>query len=166
MTIAEFLSMVFTGQNLALLGAFLAAGLAGAGSAIGVGIVGQAGSGLLTEQPNMFGKVLILEALPGTQGIYGFLTAILIMVRIGVLGGTPVELSISQGWQFFGAAMPMAIAGLVSGICQGKAAVGAIHMTGKQPDASGKGITMTALVETYAILALLASILVLFGIQL
>ena len=94
------------------------------------------------------------------------LKSILIMVRIGVLGGAPVELSMSQGWQFFGAAMPMAIAGLVSGICQGKAAVGAIHMTGKQPDASGKGITMTALVETYAILALLASILVLFGIQL
>jgi V/A-type H+-transporting ATPase subunit K len=58
----------------------------------------------------------------------------------------------------------MAVVGLISGICQGKAAVAAIHMTGKQPDASGKGITMTALVETYAILALLASILLMFGI--
>ena len=150
----------------ALLGAASAVFLAGMGSAIGVGVAGQAASGVVTEDPNKFAKVLIMQLLPGTQGIYGFLTAILIMVRIGVLGGAPVELSMSQGWQFFGAAMPMAIAGLVSGICQGKAAVGAIHMTGKQPDASGKGITMTALVETYAILALLASILVLFGIQL
>ncbi|MDO4154825.1 MAG: V-type ATP synthase subunit K [Candidatus Fimenecus sp.] len=155
-----------SGISIAIIGAALCAALAGCGSAIGVMAAGKAAAGVASEKPELFGKLLVLQALPGTQGIYGFLTAILIMVRIGVLGGTPVELSISQGWQFFGAAMPMAIAGLVSGICQGKAAVGAIHMTGKQPDASGKGITMTALVETYAILALLASILVLFGIQL
>ncbi|MGN0555923.1 MAG: V-type ATP synthase subunit K [Candidatus Fimenecus sp.] len=155
-----------SGISIAIIGAALCAALAGCGSAIGVMAAGKAAAGVASEKPELFGKLLVLQALPGTQGIYGFLTAILIMVRIGVLGGAPVELSISQGWQFFGAAMPMAIAGLVSGICQGKAAVGAIHMTGKQPDASGKGITMTALVETYAILALLASILVLFGIQL
>ena len=155
-----------SGISIAIIGAALCAALAGCGSAIGVMAAGKAAAGVASEKPELFGKLLVLQALPGTQGIYGFLTAILIMVRIGVLGGAPVELSMSQGWQFFGAAMPMAIAGLVSGICQGKAAVGAIHMTGKQPDDSGKGITMTALVETYAILALLASILVLFGIQL
>lgn len=155
-----------SGISIAIIGAALCAALAGCGSAIGVMAAGKAAAGVASEKPELFGKLLVLQALPGTQGIYGFLTAILIIVRIGVLGGAPVELSMSQGWQFFGAAMPMAIAGLVSGICQGKAAVGAIHMTGKQPDASGKGITMTALVETYAILALLASILVLFGIQL
>ena len=155
-----------SGISIAIIGAALCAALAGCGSAIGVMAAGKAAAGVASEKPELFGKLLVLQALPGTQGIYGFLTAILIMVRIGVLGGAPVELSMSQGWQFFGAAMPMAIAGLISGICQGKAAVGAIHMTGKQPDASGKGITMTALVETYAILALLASILVLFGIQL
>ena len=155
-----------SGISIAIIGAALCAALAGCGSAIGVMAAGKAAAGVASEKPELFGKLLVLQALPGTQGIYGFLTAILIMVRIGVLGGAPVEFSMSQGWQFFGAAMPMAIAGLVSGICQGKAAVGAIHMTGKQPDASGKGITMTALVETYAILALLASILVLFGIQL
>ena len=155
-----------SGISIAIIGAALCAALAGCGSAIGVMAAGKAAAGVASEKPELFGKLLVLQALPGTQGIYGFLTAILIMVRIGVLGGAPVELSMSQGWQFFGAAMPMAIAGLVSGICQGKAAVGAIHMTGKQPDASGKGITMTALVETYAILALLASILVLFVIQL
>ena len=155
-----------SGISIAIIGAALCAALAGCGSAIGVMAAGKAAAGVASEKPELFGKLLVLQALPGTQGIYGFLTAILIMVRIGVLGGAPVELSMSQGWQFFGAAMPMAIAGLVSGICQGKAAVGAIHMNGKQPDASGKGITMTALVETYAILALLASILVLFGIQL
>lgn len=155
-----------SGISIAIIGAALCAALAGCGSAIGVMAAGKAAAGVASEKPELFGKLLVLQALPGTQGIYGFLTAILIMVRIGVLGGGAIELTLSQGWQFFGAAMPMAIAGLVSGICQGKAAVGAIHMTGKQPDASGKGITMTALVETYAILALLASILMLFGIQL
>lgn len=155
-----------SGLSIAIIGATLCAALAGCGSAIGVMAAGKAAAGVTSEKPELFGKLLVLQALPGTQGIYGFLTAILIMVQIGVLGGNAVDLTAAQGWQFFGAAMPMAIAGLVSGIAQGKTAVGAIHMTGKQPDASGKGITMTALVETYAILALLTSILLIYGIQL
>ncbi|MFA6730659.1 MAG: permease, partial [Eubacteriales bacterium] len=83
----------------------------------------------------------------------GFLIAVLI------LGKTTADLSVAAGWNLFFASLPIAIVGLISGIAQGKTAVAAIHMTGKQPDASGKGITMTALVETYAILALLTSIL-------
>lgn len=153
------------GIVLACAGAAICASLAGCGSAIGVMAAGKAAAGVTSENPDLFGKVLVLQALPGTQGIYGFLIAILIMVRIGILGGAPVNLTAAQGWSFFFAAMPMAICGLISGICQGNAAVGAIHMTGRQPDASGKGITMTALVETYAILALLASILLMFGIN-
>jgi V/A-type H+-transporting ATPase subunit K len=98
-----------------------------------------------------------------TQGIYGFLIAILVMVNTGLLG-TPVELTVAQGWSYFFATLPMAVVGLISGIAQGKTAAAAIQMTGKQPDASGKGITMTALVETYAILALLTSILLLFSL--
>ena len=90
----------------------------------------------------------------------------LIMVRTGLLGGGAVELTMQQGWSFFFAALPMAIVGLLSAMSQGKAAVAAIHMTAKQPEASAKGITMTALVETYAILALLVSVLLIFvGIQ-
>lgn len=158
--------MFSTGIVIAVIGAALCAILAGCGSAIGVMAAAKAAGGVASEDPDLFGKLLVLEALPGTQGIYGFLTAILIMVRIGLLGGGALDLTVAQGWQFFFAAFPMAVVGLVSGICQGKAAVAAIHMTGKQPDASGKGITMTALVETYAILALLASILLMFGISL
>lgn len=153
------------GIVITVFGAALCAILAGAGSAIGVMSAGKAAAGVSSENPDLFGKVLVLQALPGTQGIYGFLIAILIMVRVGLLGGNVADLTAAQGWQFFFAALPMAVVGLISGICQGKAAVAAIYMTGKQPDASGKGITMTALVETYAILALLASILLMFGIQ-
>ena len=157
---------MMSGIVIAIMGAAVCAILGGCGSAYGVMAAGKAAAGVTSEKPDLFGKMLVLQALPGTQGIYGFLTAVLIMVRIGVLGGSPLELTAAQGWQFFFAAFPMAIFGLVSGICQGRTAVSAIHMTAKQPDSSGKGITMTALVETYAILALLTSILLIYGISL
>ncbi len=156
----EFLS----GQAVAIIGAALAASLAGSGSAIGVGIAGQASAGVMSEKPELFGKLLVLQAIPGTQGIYGFLAAILIMVNTGLLGGSGVELTNNLGWAYFGAGLPIAIAGLVSAIYQGKAAAAAIQMTGKDASQFAKGITMTALVETYAILALLVSILLIFGI--
>ena len=155
-----------TGLAIAIFGAALCAALAGCGSAIGVMAAGKAAAGVTSQKPELFGKLLVLQALPGTQGICGFLTAILIMVRLGLLGGSPLDVSDTVGWQFFFAALPMGLCGLISGIAQGKTAVAAIHLTGKQPDAAGKGITMTALVETYAILALLISILLVFGVTL
>jgi len=153
-----------SGLSLAILGAALAACLAGTGSAIGVQISGSAAAGVVSEKPDLFGKMLVLQALPGTQGIYGFLTAVLILNYVGLLGGNPQELTMAQGWAYFGAAMPIAIAGLTSGVAQGKAAASSILMTGKDETAFAKGITITAIVETYAILALLASILLLNGI--
>ncbi len=155
---------MFSGLTIAILGSALCAALACTGSAFGVQTAGKAGAGVLSEKPELFGKVLVLQALPGTQGIYGFLTAVLIMVQIGVLGGNPVELSVAQGWMFFFAALPIAIVGLLSGIAQGNTAAASIHMLAKETDSTAKGITMTALVETYAILALLISILLIFGI--
>ncbi len=154
------------GTVIAIMGAALAAILSGIGSAVGVSLGGQAASGVVSEKPDLFGKLIVLEALPGTQGIYGFLTAILIFVQTGVLGGAPLALTTEAGWALFGAAMPIAVVGLLSGIYQGKCSAAAIHMTAKQPEASARGITMTAMVETYAILALLVSILLLFGVPL
>ncbi len=158
--------MFSEGIVLAILGAALAAILCGIGSAYGVSIAGSAAAGVVSENPELFGKLLVIQALPGTQGIYGFLTAVMVMIKTGILGGGAVNLTVAQGWQFFAACMPIAVAGLFSAMYQGKVAVSAIHMTAKQPDASARGITMTALVETYAILALLVSILmILIGIQ-
>ena len=77
---------MFTGQTFALIGAALAVILAGMGSAKGVSMVGEAATGLLTEDPSKSGKALILQALPGTQGIYGLITAFLIIFKIGLLG--------------------------------------------------------------------------------
>lgn len=154
----DLFSSIFTGRVLALLGAALAATLAGWGSAKGVGLVGQAASGLLTEDPSKFGKVLILQALPGTQGIYGLITAFLIIFKIGLLG-TPVELTVAEGAYFLMAALPIAIVGYFSAIHQGKVAVAGVNLIAKRPDEVGKAIISAALVETYAIFAVLVSLL-------
>lgn len=158
MTFAEFLSQFFSGQTLALLGAALAATFAGIGSAKGVGIVGEAASGMLAEDPSKFGKALLLQALPGTQGIYGLVTAFMILYKIGILG-TPIELTIGQGAYFLMASIPMGFVGLISGIHQGRVAAAGIHLIAKRPGEVGKAITSAALVETYAIFALLISLL-------
>lgn len=143
----------------ALIGAGLAAGLAGVGSAIAVAIAGKAGAGVISEKPELFSRVLILQALPGTQGIYGFLVAILIMAKVGMLGGAPLVISTEAGLGLLAASLPIAIGGLLSAVYQGKMAASAITMTAKKPAMSVRGMTMTAIVETYAILALLVSVL-------
>lgn len=158
MTFTELLGLIFSGQNLAILGAALAIILAGAGSARGVGIVGEAASGMLIEDPSKFGKALLLQALPGTQGIYGFVVAIFIIIKIGLFG-QPLDLSISQGMYFLMASLPIAVVGYISAIFQGRVAAAGVNLIAKRPGEVGKAITSSALVETYAIFALLISLL-------
>ena len=153
------------GLALAILGAVLAAFMAGIGSAKGVGIAGEAAAGVLSEDPSKFSKVLILQLLPGTQGLYGLLTAVFLLSQIGVLGGNPVELTIAQGLMYLAASMPIAFVGLFSAISQGKTAAAGIGIVAKKPDQNGKAITLAAMVETYAILALLVSILTIVNIK-
>lgn len=152
------------GVALAIAGAVIAAVMSGIGSAKGVGMAGQAAAGVCTEDPNKFGKVLILQLLPGTQGIYGLLIAFITLSQIGILGGNPESLSLYEGIAYFVACLPMAFVGLWSAISQGKTAVAGIQLTAKNPDQMGKGMIFAAMVETYAILALLVSILAIFGI--
>ncbi len=154
---------MITGNVFALLGAAMAA-LAGIGSAIGVGIAGQAAAGVLAEDPKKFGKTLILQALPGTQGIYGLLMAFLIFIRIGLLGGGLGDLTLAQGLYVFASGIPIGLIGIWSGIAQGKAAASGIMLLGKRPDQMAKGIIYAAMVETYAIFGLLISILMLFNL--
>lgn len=144
-----------TGEALAVLGLAICAGLCGAGSAIGLYFTGSAASGVLAEEPKKFSKVLILVVLPATQGIYGFVFGIL------GLGSVVAGLDPIIGARIFGAAMPLAITGLVSGILQGKTAVSGIYAVAKNESLSGKLILFPAMVETYAILGLVVSILLL-----
>ncbi|MDI9462765.1 MAG: V-type ATP synthase subunit K [Bacillota bacterium] len=153
------------GIVLAIIGAALAVLLAGIGSAVAVSSVGQAASGVLTEDPDKFGSLLILQALPGTQGIYGLLVGFLILLRTGLLGGSPAALTAAQGWGYFFAALPIAFGGLVSALCQSKTAISGVYLVAKRAEESGKAIILTAMVETYAILALLMSVLILLSIN-
>jgi V/A-type H+-transporting ATPase subunit K len=148
------------GFALAILGAALAAGLAGCGSAWGVGVAGQAAAGVVTENPSLFAKVLILQLLPGTQGIYGLLVAFITLSKIGLLGGDALtQMSLGSGLSVFAACMPIALAGLISAYHQGRTSVASIGLVAKTPDQFGRAMLFPAMVETYAILALLISIL-------
>ncbi len=156
--------MITTGVALGILGAALAALLAGIGSSIGVGIAGRAAAGVVTEDPEKFSKVLILQLLPGTQGIYGLLIAFIALSNIGVLGGSIRQLSTAEGLSFLMACLPMAFVGLMSAVMQGKTSVASIGVVAKKPDEFGKAMILPAMVETYAILALLVSILAIVNI--
>ena len=152
------------GIALAILGAALAVGLAGTGSALGIGVAGQAASGVVSEDPDKFGKTLLLQALPGTQGIYGLLTAVLVMTKVGIFG-TPAPIDTALGAQILFACLAIAFVGLTSGIFQGKVCASACYLLAKRPDQLGKGIIYAAMVETYAVFGLLASLLLLNSIQ-
>ena len=155
-------SLIFSGGALAIVGAALAVGLAGIGSAKGVGMAGEATAGLLSENPNLFGKCFVLMALPMTQGIYGLVIAFLIVMKAGLFEGgmaAILSLSVAQGAYYLMAALPIAAVGLFSAIKQARVAVAGINLLSKRPDQVGKEITSAALVETYAIFALLISVL-------
>ena len=145
------------GQVYALAGVALAVALSGIGSAVGVSQGGRAAAGVLSEKPELFAKVLILQLLPGTQGIYGLLVAFVALGKIGVLGGTAPDTA--TGLLYLAACLPIALVGLFSAIQQGKTSVASIALLAKRPETFGKAMLLPAMVETYAILALLISIL-------
>lgn len=147
----------------ALSGAILAALLAGMGSAKGVGMAGEAAAGAITEAPGLFGRVLILQLLPGTQGIYGFLIAVITLTQVGVLGGSD-DISLIKGIAYFAACMPMAFVGYFSAIHQARVSIAGIGIVIKKPEQFGKAMILPAMVETYAIFAFLISILAINGV--
>ena len=155
--------MINFGLVFALAGAALAAATSGVGSAKGVGMAGQAAAGVCTDNPDMFSKVLILQLLPGTQGIYGLRIAFICLSQIGIMGGS-ADMSLVKGLLYLAACLPVIIVEPVSAVNQGKASVASIAMVGKKPETFGKSMIFPAMVETYAILALLISILAIFGV--
>jgi V/A-type H+-transporting ATPase subunit K len=149
---------IMGGNAIALIGAGVAVFLAGLGSSVGVGIAGEKAAGVTTEDPEKFGRLLLLQALPATQGIYGFLVGFLAMYRMGSFG-VPLSLSVEQGWQFFFACLPAGITCLISALYQARVSVSCMDIVAKHPEESGKALIMPAMVETYAVLGLLASVL-------
>ena len=151
---------------LAYIGVGLMLGLSGIGSAYGVTIGGNATIGALKKNDEAFGNYMVLCALPGTQGLYGLLVGFITLSKIGILGGGGVEVSVQSGLMILAACLPIGIVGLISGIAQGKTAAASIGIVAKKPEQFGKAMLFPAMVETYAILALLISFLAVSGIQL
>jgi V/A-type H+-transporting ATPase subunit K len=150
---------------LAIAGAALAVGLAGIGSAIGIGYAGQTSLGAMSEDTTHFARFLMLTALPGTQGIYGFVIGFLIMLWSGIFSGEVSSLSLEQGWQFFFSAIPIGLAGFLSAIHQGKVCAAGVEMTMKKPNEVGKALVLGVFVEFYAVLGFLMSIILLTRIR-
>lgn len=151
----------FGGLTIALLGSGLAVLLSCIGSAKGTGIAGEAGTGILSEDPSKAGKVMILQLLPGTQGLYGLVVWFIALIQMGVFAGNAGDITVTQGFQYFAACMPMAFGGLLSAIFQGRVAAGSMNILAKKPNDWSKGLILCGIVEFYAILSLLASMLML-----
>ena len=155
---------LFGGSGLALLGASLAVALCCIGSAKGTGMVGEAAAGLVSEDPDASTKCLVLQVLPGTQGLYGLVVWFFALIQMGMMDGSAAGLSVVEGFRYFAACMPMALGGLLSAIAQGRVAAGSINILAKKPDDWSKGLILCGIVEFYAILSLLASMLMLMWI--
>jgi V/A-type H+-transporting ATPase subunit K len=156
------------GMTLALIGAGMAALFAGIGSAIGIGIAGRSATGVLSEKPERYGQMFIMVVLPGTQGFYGFLAAFLVMLKMNFFGGTGLlQLNFTLGLEVLIACLPIAFAGLISAIFQGRVCSGGILMAAKQPEMAFKaGVVYAVMVEVYAVLGLLVTMfMLLFGIN-
>ncbi|MDR1101551.1 MAG: V-type ATP synthase subunit K [Clostridiales bacterium] len=160
------MEILTNGLAWAILGAGMAVIVTGLGSSKGVSMVGQAAGAVIIDDPSKFGPLLLLQALPGTQGIYGLLAAFLVLLQTGVIGGGAGNISFVTGIMFFLACLPITIIGYVSAILQAKVAISGVHIVSKHPSEAAKGMTLAAMVETYAVLALLVSVLIIMNIKL
>ncbi len=141
------------GYTVAMIGIALCVLLCGIGSCIGLFKTSTAASGVLGEDPKKFGKVMVLVLLPATQGIYGFIIGI-------IASGYLVQgMSTALGWAMVGAVVPMALSGLISAFFQGKSASNCIYAVARQESLSGKLIVYPGMIEFYAILGLIISIM-------
>ena len=139
---------------LAYIGIGIMVGLSGVGSAFGCSIAGNATIGSMKKNPQAFGNYVALSAMPGTQGIYGF-------VGFFVLQGRLVE---GMTWwpaaAIFGAGIALGLAGLLSAIRQGQVCANGISAIGSGHNVFGNTLILAAFPELYAILALLVTILI------
>ncbi len=165
LAIGLFFGPVLGGNVLALMGAGLVVFLGGVGSIVGVGVTGEKAAGMTAEDPDKFGRLLLLQALPGTQGIYGFLVGFLALVKMNAFAGV-MSLNLEQGWQVFFACIPAAVSCLISALYQARVSLAGMDIVAKNPEESGKAMILSAMVETYAVLGLLASILlIMFAVK-
>lgn len=159
-----------TGLTFGIIGLALTALLCGIGSGLGLKATGKASAGVLAEDPSKFSKVLILTLLPATQGLYGFIIALIGASNLptvanlqaaGILGTATAAQISAQGWNVFFVCLPMMIGGMISAILQGRTAAATIIAVGKKSEVS-RAFLFPAMIELYALLGLVASI-IMFG---
>lgn len=153
----EFLNQ-YGGIIFSVLGAALAAALPGVGSAKGVGHVGQGASAIIIDDPAKFGRSLILQLLPGTQGLYGMIIAIIVMIF-----KFDAAMPLQQGLRVLFSCLPIAIVGYASAVHQGNVAYSGLEILAKNESQSMKGVIYAVMVETYAILSFIISLLFVFA---
>lgn len=154
------------GLAFAIAGAAVVMAISGTGSAIGVALAGQAAGGVLTEDPEKFGRMIPLIGIPGTQGFYGFLIGFLVLNKLNLLGGEIKIPTLYQGLEIFSICVVISLVESISAVWQGKVSVASIYMVAKKPEQAGKALVLPIFVEIYAILGLATSFLLLLGVKL
>jgi len=153
------------GLIFAISGAAIVMVVSGIGSAIGVALAGQAAAGVMTEDPEKFGKMIPLVGIPGTQGFYGFLIGFLVLNKLNLLAANITVPNLSQGIQIFSICAVVSLVEAISAVWQGKVSVSSIYIVAKKPEEAGKALVLPIFVEIYAILGLAAGFLLLLGVK-
>ena len=153
------------GLIFAIAGAAIVMVVSGIGSAIGVALAGQAAAGVMTEDPEKFGKMIPLVGIPGTQGFYGFLIGFLVLNKLNLLAANITVPNLSQGIQIFSICAVVSLVEAISAVWQGKVSVSSIYIVAKKPEEAGKALVLPIFVEIYAILGLAAGFLLLLGVK-
>ena len=139
---------------LAYLGVVLMVGVAGIASAVGTAICGQAAVGSMKKNGSAFGSYMILSALPGSQGLYGFVCFFMVQGLISA------DMSMIQSAAVFGAGLLVGIVNLAAAIYQAKVCASGIAAIGNGHDVMGKTLILAAFPELYAILTVAATFLI------
>ena len=151
------------GNVMAIFGAALAAGLCGIGASLGMATVQRASAGLVSEQPDKYTKTLVLQLIPATAALYGFVVAFLVLQN--VIMGNAKGYGLFEGAMILAGCLPIALVGLVSSIAQAKVCAAGVVMMGKKPELYGRAITMAIFIEFFALLGLIISILSVLSIK-
>ncbi|MEE0944594.1 MAG: V-type ATP synthase subunit K [Clostridia bacterium] len=155
--------MMNLGMFFALLGVAAAVVLSGMGSSKGVGMASEAGAAVIADDPSKFGKLLVLQLLPGTQGLYGLIVGVMVLLNVGILGGEPVTDTV-VGLQYLMGCLPIALSGFFSARAQGRVCTTGVNLVAKRPEESSKAIVSASLIELYALLGFIVSFLVVINI--
>jgi V/A-type H+-transporting ATPase subunit K len=157
--------MEIVGLTLAIAGAAIVMAISGTGSAIGVALAGQAAGGVMSEDPEKFGRMIPLIGIPGTQGFYGFLIGFLVLNKLNLLS-TDIKIpDFNQGLAILAICIVVSLVECISAIWQGKVSVASIYLVAKKPEEAGKALVLPIFVEIYAILGLAAAFLLLMAIK-